>query len=80
MRSKHISSDNNALPLSSLVPDPEKNDLASTGDEEPLSNFHESEQDDLTRTLAQHADHAKTEVNAYMKLLDELKKMANQKP
>jgi hypothetical protein len=79
MRSKHINSDNNALPFSSLVPDPEKNDLASTGNEEPLSKCQEREQDDLTRILAQHADHAKTEGSAYRKLLDELKKMADQK-
>ena len=80
MKSKQINSDNKALPSSSLTTDQDKDNLALSGDEEQLSHIHDRNHDDLTRTLTQHADHAKTEGAVYRKLLNELKKMANHKP
>jgi hypothetical protein len=79
MKSKHIYSDSNALPLPGMVRDQDDNNPAASEDEEPLATTRESAQDDLTQTLNQYADQAKTEGNAYRKLLVELKKMANQK-
>ncbi|MEI7724579.1 MAG: hypothetical protein WCK09_05710 [Bacteroidota bacterium] len=79
MKSKYPNSGNNIHKLPSLVTDADKSNLAGDGDEEPFASIRDSAQDDLTHTLRQHADQAKTEGNAYRKLLDELKRMANQK-
>ncbi|MCX6277323.1 MAG: hypothetical protein NT004_04400 [Bacteroidetes bacterium] len=72
--------ENNSLPLSSPLPDQDKSKIASSGDEESLFNNPENDQADVTRTLTRFAEQAKLEGSVYRKLLDELKKMANQKP
>jgi hypothetical protein len=80
MRSKHLYSGNNAAPLSSRLSYEDENKSAVSQDEAPLPNICDNLHDDLTQTLTQHADHAKTEGSVYMKLLAELKKTAHLKP
>jgi len=75
-----MDSENNATPISSWQHDQDRSKIPSSGDEKPVSDIRDSGLDELTRILTQHADHAKTEVSVYRKLLDELKKIANQQP
>ncbi|MEI6434192.1 MAG: hypothetical protein WCP32_05050 [Bacteroidota bacterium] len=72
-----METENNSLPFSSGLPDQDKNNIASSWDEESLCNSAEYDQADVTRTLTQFAEKAKLEGSVYRKLLDELKKMAN---
>lgn len=74
-----METENNSLPFSRL-PGLDKNNIASSGDEEPSLTNPEDDRADVTRTLTQFAEKAKLEGSVYRKLLDELKKMANQKP
>ena len=72
--------DSNFLPVSSLLPDQNKNDIDTSPDEGSLSNAPDGQKEDMTKTLTQFAEQAKLEGSVYRKLLEELKKMANQIP
>ena len=63
----------NSLPLSSRLPDQEKNDIASSQDEERSCDDHNGEKDDVTKALNQFAEQARMEGRVYRKLIEEMK-------